>query len=45
MVIFKQLNAHGRTIIIVTHEPAVANHCSRQIHIQDGKIINPKERE
>jgi putative ABC transport system ATP-binding protein len=45
MVVFKQLNAHGRTIIIVTHEPAVANHCRRQIHIRDGKIINQKGRE
>ncbi len=44
MVIFKQLNAHGRTIIIVTHEPAVANHCRRQIHLQDGRIINTKGR-
>ena len=45
MVIFKQLNAHGRTIIIVTHEPVVASHCTRQVHIRDGKIINQKEGE
>ena len=42
MVIFKDLNANGRTIIIVTHEPSVSNHCRRQIHIRDGKIINQK---
>jgi len=45
MVIFEQLNAHGRTIIIVTHESTVANHCRRQIHIRDGKIINRQGRE
>jgi putative ABC transport system ATP-binding protein len=45
MAIFKQLNAHGRTIIIVTHESVVANHCRRQIHIRDGKIINQQGRE
>jgi putative ABC transport system ATP-binding protein len=45
MAIFEQLNAHGRTIIIVTHESAVANHCRRQIHIRDGKIINQQGRE
>ncbi len=45
MVIFEQLNAHGRTIIIVTHESTVANHCRRQIHIRDGKIINKQGRE
>jgi len=44
MMIFKQFNAQGRTIIIVTHEQAVANHCRRQIHIQDGIIINQKGR-
>jgi putative ABC transport system ATP-binding protein len=44
MVIFEQLNGRGRTIIIVTHESTVANHCRRQIHIQDGRIINQKER-
>ena len=45
MAIFEQLNAHGRTIIIVTHESTVANHCRRQIHIRDGKIINQQGRE
>ncbi len=40
MSIFEQLNALGRTIIIVTHEPNVAKHCRRQVHMQDGRIIN-----
>jgi len=44
IVIFQQLNAQGRTIIIVTHEQAVANHCRRQIHIQDGKVISQEGR-
>ena len=44
MVIFEQLNARGRTIIIVTHESTVANHCRRHIHIRDGRIINQKGR-
>ena len=44
MVIFEQLNGRGRTNISVTHESTVANHCRRQIHIQDGRIINQKER-
>lgn len=42
MMIFGQLNAQGRTIIIVTHEPTVADYCRRQIHIRDGRIINQK---
>jgi len=44
MVIFEQLNGLGQTIIIVTHESAVANHCRRHIHIRDGRIINQKGR-
>ena len=44
MAIFKQLNANGGTIIIVTHEPTVANHCRRQVHIRDGRIINQEGR-
>jgi putative ABC transport system ATP-binding protein len=38
--LFKTLNASGRTIIIVTHDPAVAAHCQRQIVIKDGKIAS-----
>ena len=44
MMIFGQLNAQGRTIIIVTHEPTVADYCRRRIHIRDGRIINQKGR-
>lgn len=40
MGIFEELNSQGRTIITVTHEPTVAKHCRRQIHIRDGRIIN-----
>ena len=40
MVFLEKLNAEGRTIIIVTHEPDVARHCPRQIHMKDGRIIN-----
>ncbi len=39
MALFKKLNAQGHTFIIVTHDPDIAKHCSRQIHIRDGRII------
>lgn len=39
MAIFNQLNAQGITVIIVTHDPAVAEHCKRVIKISDGKIV------
>ncbi len=37
--LFKSLNAQGRTVIIVTHDPKVAEQCGRVIEISDGKII------
>ena len=40
MAIFKQLNAEGGTIIVVTHEPSIAALCRRQVHILDGRIIS-----
>jgi putative ABC transport system ATP-binding protein len=40
MATFKKLNAQGRTFIIVTHDPDIANQCRRKIYIRDGKIIN-----
>ena len=39
--LFKQLNAHGRTIIVVTHDLNVARHCQREIYLQDGKVTAP----
>lgn len=30
----------NRTIILITHEPYVAEHAERIIHIRDGKIVN-----
>jgi len=39
LAIFEQLNAEGRTIILVTHEPDVARHCRRQIAMRDGQIV------
>ncbi|MFI5262705.1 MAG: ABC transporter ATP-binding protein [Candidatus Limnocylindrales bacterium] len=39
MRLFGQLHASGRTIIVVTHDPRVADLADRQIHLQDGQII------
>jgi putative ABC transport system ATP-binding protein len=39
--LFKELNAQGRTILVVTHDAEVAAHCQREIHIHDGKIVEP----
>lgn len=37
--IFQDLNQKGITIVIVTHEPDVAQHCKRNVVFKDGKII------
>jgi len=36
--LFDELNRQGRTVIIVTHDPEVAELCPRQIHIRDGHL-------
>jgi len=40
MDIFKKLNDEGHTIIMITHEPDIAEHAKRIIHVKDGRIIN-----
>lgn len=39
MSVFKQLNAEGKTVVIVTHDQGIAQQCGRIIEIADGKII------
>ncbi|MGK5091634.1 ABC transporter ATP-binding protein [Deltaproteobacteria bacterium TL4] len=42
MDLFEKLNAEGRTLVIVTHEANIAQHCKRQVHLKDGRILNPE---
>lgn len=39
MELFQKLNDEGKTVIIITHDPGVAEKCKRKIEISDGKII------
>ena len=39
MEFFKSLNEQGRTVVIVTHDPKVAEQCERVIEISDGVIV------
>jgi len=43
LALFKSLNEQGRTIIIVTHDAAIARHCKREIFLRDGKIAEPSQ--
>jgi putative ABC transport system ATP-binding protein len=40
MAIFERLSEEGRTIILITHEPDVAAHADRVIHLSDGRITS-----
>jgi len=48
MAIFRRLNDEGHTIVMITHEPDIAEHAKRIIHIKDGKIdkdyVNRKQK-
>jgi putative ABC transport system ATP-binding protein len=39
MAIFQKLNNEGHTIVMITHEPDIAEHAKRIIHILDGHIV------
>ena len=39
LTLFQRLNAKGRTIIFVTHNPEIALYSSRTITLRDGRII------
>ena len=38
MEMLRNLNAEGRTIIMVTHEPEIASQAKRQIYMKDGVV-------
>ncbi|MCL2636310.1 MAG: ABC transporter ATP-binding protein [Betaproteobacteria bacterium] len=40
MRLFDALNAEGITVILVTHEPDIAEHAKRQVRFLDGEIVS-----
>jgi len=42
---FQKLNREkGRTVVLITHEPDVAEHAERIIHLRDGVIVSDSKR-
>ena len=39
MALFQELNAQGITIVLVTHEPDIAEHAHRIVEMRDGHIL------
>ena len=39
MALLHELNAAGRTIVLITHDAEVAATANRQIHLRDGRVV------
>jgi len=39
---FTELNEEGTTVVLVTHEPEIADYTSRTIMVRDGVIVSPE---
>ena len=40
LVIFQELHAEGRTVVMVTHEEEIAKHARRTVRFRDGHIVS-----
>ena len=42
--LFAHLHEQGNTIVVVTHEPDVAAHAFRTLHLRDGRVVRDERR-
>lgn len=42
MALLQDLNRNGVTVILVTHDDDIANHCRRIIRLRDGRIVDDR---
>jgi len=42
MGLLQSLHNEGRTILLVTHDPAVAAYASREILLRDGAVVSDR---
>ena len=43
MDLIQKINDAGNTILVVTHEPDIADMCKRIVHLKDGVIVEDKK--
>lgn len=44
MAVFQELHNQGKTIILVTHEPEIAEYAARVIHVRDGLVVSDERK-
>jgi putative ABC transport system ATP-binding protein len=44
MAMFDNLHKEGHTIIVVTHDQNIANHCRRVIRLMDGQVLSDTDK-
>ncbi len=44
MRLFDRLAEEGKTVVIVTHDPGIAEHCRRIVRLRDGEIVADEPR-
>ncbi|MCX7732400.1 MAG: ABC transporter ATP-binding protein [candidate division WOR-3 bacterium] len=44
MRLFDRLAEEGKTVVIVTHDPGIAEHCRRIVRLRDGEIVADESR-
>jgi len=45
MKLFQELGHSGITVVLVTHEPDIAQYASRVIHMRDGRVLSDERQE
>jgi len=43
LALIRELHADGQTVIMVTHEPEIADQCRRVVRLRDGRIVSDTE--
>jgi len=43
LALIRELHADGQTVIMVTHEPEIADQCRRVVRLRDGRIMSDTE--